>query len=145
MTYGKVKVQLHVFLTSALYRDEWPLHPGGKDTRYPLDRRLGGPQSRSGRGGEVKNSHPLPGLEPPIIQPVAQRYTTELTLLQNVHNVVTGPTICIPECEETAYHSEYRTAMLEAVLNFKHKRTWTAANFGAIKPPGVEHASHINQ
>jgi hypothetical protein len=42
---------------------------------YPLDRRLGGPQSRSGRGGEEKNSHPLPGLEPPIIQPIAQRYT----------------------------------------------------------------------
>jgi hypothetical protein len=26
--------------------------------RYPLDRRLGGPQSRSGRGGEDKNSQP---------------------------------------------------------------------------------------
>jgi hypothetical protein len=25
---------------------------------YPLDRRLGGPQSRSGRGGEEKNSQP---------------------------------------------------------------------------------------
>jgi hypothetical protein len=44
-----------------------------------LDRRLGGPQSRYGRGGEEKNSQPLPGLEPPIIQPVAQRYTTELS------------------------------------------------------------------
>jgi hypothetical protein len=39
---------------------------------YPLDRRLGGPQSRSGRSGEEKNSQPLPGLEPPIIQPLAQ-------------------------------------------------------------------------
>jgi hypothetical protein len=28
---------------------------------------------RSGRGGEEKNYQPLPGLEPPIIQPVAQR------------------------------------------------------------------------
>jgi hypothetical protein len=37
--------------------------------------RLGGPQSRSGRGGEEKNSQPLSGLEPPIMQPVAQRYT----------------------------------------------------------------------
>jgi hypothetical protein len=33
--------------------------PPGKDTRYPLDRRLGGPQSQSGRGGEEKNSQPL--------------------------------------------------------------------------------------
>jgi hypothetical protein len=43
-----------------------------------LDRRLGGPQSWSGRGGEEKNYQPLPGFEPPIIQSVAQRYTTEL-------------------------------------------------------------------
>jgi hypothetical protein len=28
-----------------------------------------------------KNSQPLPGLEPPIIQPIAQRYTTELSRL----------------------------------------------------------------
>jgi len=41
-----------------------------------LDRRLGGPQSRSGHGREEKNSQPLSGLEPPIIQPVNQRYTT---------------------------------------------------------------------
>jgi len=33
-----------------------------------LDRRLGGPQSRSGRGGEKINSQPMPGLEPPIVQ-----------------------------------------------------------------------------
>jgi hypothetical protein len=54
------------------------LTPQGKSLWYPLDRRLGGPQSRSGRGGEEKNSQPLPGIEPSIIQPVAQRYTTEL-------------------------------------------------------------------
>jgi hypothetical protein len=44
-----------------------------------LDRRLCGPQSRSGRGGEEKNYQPLPGLKPPIIQPVVQCYTTELS------------------------------------------------------------------
>jgi hypothetical protein len=32
-------------------------------------------------GGGEKNSQLLPGLEPPIIQPVAQRYTTELSWL----------------------------------------------------------------
>jgi hypothetical protein len=56
-----------------------PLYSHGKSPWYPLDRRLGGPQSRSGRGGEEKNSQPLPGLETPIIQPIAQRYTTELS------------------------------------------------------------------
>jgi hypothetical protein len=42
--------------------------------------KAGSSQSRSGRGGEEKNSQPLPGLEPPTInQPVDQRYTTELS------------------------------------------------------------------
>jgi hypothetical protein len=47
---------------------------------YPGKEPLGAPQRRSGHGGEEKNSQPLPGLEPPIIQSVAQRYTTELSL-----------------------------------------------------------------
>jgi hypothetical protein len=42
-------------------------------------RRLGGSQSRFERGCEEKNSQPLAGLEPLIIHPVAQRYTTELS------------------------------------------------------------------
>jgi hypothetical protein len=52
--------------------------PRWKNTRCSLDRRLGGPQSRPERGVE-KNSQPLPGLELTIIQPVAQRHTTELS------------------------------------------------------------------
>jgi hypothetical protein len=60
--------------------------PQGKTLWYPLDRRLRENQSRSGRGGEEKNSQPLPGLERPIIQPVAQRYTNGLSrLLQSLH------------------------------------------------------------
>jgi hypothetical protein len=38
-----------------------------------MDRRLGGLENWSGRGGEEKNSHPLPEIEVPIILPVAQR------------------------------------------------------------------------
>jgi hypothetical protein len=40
------------------------LYPKGKSPWDPLDRRLGGPQSRSGCGGEEKNSQPPPGIEP---------------------------------------------------------------------------------
>jgi len=29
-----------------------------------MDKRLGGPQSRSGRGGKDRNSQPLPGIKP---------------------------------------------------------------------------------
>jgi hypothetical protein len=36
--------------------------PGGP--RYPMDRRLGGPQSRSRRCGDEKNLFPLLGMEP---------------------------------------------------------------------------------
>jgi hypothetical protein len=42
------------------------------------------PQSRSGRGGEEKTFQYLPALEPTIIQPIAQRYTTELSWLLNL-------------------------------------------------------------
>jgi len=36
----------------------------GNSPWYPLDRRLGGPQSQSGHGVEEKNSQPPPGIEP---------------------------------------------------------------------------------
>jgi len=45
--------------------------PPGK-TRYTLYRRLGEPQSRSGR---VRNISPTPGLDPGTVQPVASRCT----------------------------------------------------------------------
>jgi hypothetical protein len=58
--------------------------PQGESPRYPLDRRLSVLQSRSGRGGEEKNSHPPPGLKPLIVQPVAQRYTAGLSRLLGI-------------------------------------------------------------
>jgi hypothetical protein len=45
------------------------------------------PLGRSVRGGEEKNSQPLPELEPPIIQPAAERYTTELTEFCSLFNL----------------------------------------------------------
>jgi hypothetical protein len=53
------------------------LYPQGIGPWYPLDGRLGRPQSQSGHGGEEKNSQPLLGLKSPIIQPIVQCYTTE--------------------------------------------------------------------
>jgi hypothetical protein len=55
--------------------------PPGKNPLNPLDRRLGGLQSRSGHSGAEKNSEPLSGFKPSIIQPVVQSYTTELSRL----------------------------------------------------------------
>ena len=45
--------------------------PPGK-TRYPMYRRLGGPQ---GRSEWVRKISPPPGFDPQTIQPVASRYT----------------------------------------------------------------------
>jgi hypothetical protein len=51
--------------------------PPGEEPWYPLDRRMGGPQSWSGRGVEEKNSQLLSGIESNhlIVQPVASSYT----------------------------------------------------------------------
>jgi len=46
--------------------------PPGK-TRYPLHRRLGGHQGRSGRC--EKSRPPAPGFDPHTVQPIASRYT----------------------------------------------------------------------
>ena len=43
-----------------------------KETRYPLYRRLDGPQGRSGR---VRKMSPPPGFDPRTVQSVASRYT----------------------------------------------------------------------
>jgi hypothetical protein len=57
-------------LTLALDGGEWAASCPGSFTPkerapwYPLDRRLGGPQSRSGHSGEEKNSQPPLGIEP---------------------------------------------------------------------------------
>ena len=50
--------------------DPAPLRTG--KTGYPLYRRLGGPQGRSGR---VRKISPPPGFDPQTVQPVASRYT----------------------------------------------------------------------
>jgi len=49
--------------------------PPGK-TRYPLCRRLGGPQ---GRSGQVRKISFPPGFDPRTVQPVASRYTDYAT------------------------------------------------------------------
>jgi hypothetical protein len=50
--YGRMDVEIHVFLTSALVGGEWSdsrpcrFTPRGKSSRCPLDRKLVGPQRR---------------------------------------------------------------------------------------------------
>jgi hypothetical protein len=51
------------------------LYLRGKDTRYPLDRRLDGPQSRSGHKGLCRGSNPYR----PVVQSVVRHYTAWAT------------------------------------------------------------------
>jgi hypothetical protein len=51
------------------------LYPQGKSRRYPLHRRLCGPQSRSGRWGPEKWIHTAVGNWTLAVQSVARRYT----------------------------------------------------------------------
>jgi hypothetical protein len=83
MKYWGMKVQLHSFFDLGI-RWRWvvsftprPLRPQGKSPWCPLDTKLGGTLSRSGRGGKEKNSQPRRESNPRtlIVQPVAQRYT----------------------------------------------------------------------
>jgi len=73
-----VEVQLHAFLTLAPDGSQWSAScPGlfisqGKRPRQPLDRGLGGPQSRTGCGGEKKKVPNRAGNRTPVIQPVAK-------------------------------------------------------------------------
>jgi hypothetical protein len=74
---GSRGIALTLSLTLALDESGWSTpRPGrfspGKNTRYPLYRRLGGPQGRSGR---VRKISPPPVLDPRTVQPVASRYT----------------------------------------------------------------------
>ena len=70
-------IVLPIRLTSALDGGGW-LTPranrftSGKETRYPLCRKLGGTQ---GQSGWLRKISPPPGFDPRTDQPVASRYT----------------------------------------------------------------------
>jgi hypothetical protein len=52
-----------------------PLYQRGQSPPYPLNRRLGGPQSGSGRCGENSCPHRDSNSDPSVVQSVANRYT----------------------------------------------------------------------
>jgi hypothetical protein len=91
--YRGLEVQLHLFSTLALDERESSasgLRPGrftsGKELLYQLNKRLGGPHSRSGRFEEGYNLLPFTGFEPRMLQPTAQplywlRYTGSSTFI----------------------------------------------------------------
>jgi hypothetical protein len=74
---GKQLYSSTLYLTSVL--------DGGGKTRYPLYRRLVGPQ---GRSGGVRNISPLSGLDPRTVQPVAKTLHTKAFNILYVYNKI---------------------------------------------------------
>jgi hypothetical protein len=65
----EVSGQLHAFATLPQEKEQSPGYPSGRRGH------------QSGHNGEEKNFQPMLGLEPLIIQLIAQCYTTELSCL----------------------------------------------------------------
>jgi hypothetical protein len=84
------------------------LYPRGKRPWYPLDRRLGGPQSRSGRGGEEKNSQLLLGLEP-------RNHPIRIRALY--HWAISAPNGSGSEQKKIPVHIGNRTAVVQPVVS----------------------------
>jgi hypothetical protein len=91
--YWGVDVYIHIFLDPGT---SWrwvvcftlrPPYPRGKSRQYPLDRRLGGPQSQSGRHGEVKILDPTGTRNPTprSSSPWSVTIPTELSRLPYIH------------------------------------------------------------
>ena len=94
--------------------------PPGK-TRYPLYRRLGGPQ---GQSGQVRKISPPPGFNHRTVQPVASRYTDYATL----------PTSTVIPC--TNSHTK---SCVTIVITCTFKRTFELAK----QVKCVSHAQHF--
>jgi hypothetical protein len=80
------------FLTSTLDEGEWSTSCSDhfifveKSPRYPLDRKLGCPQNRSGRRGE--EFFTLTGNQTPTVQPVDRRNTDRNVLDRSEANLL---------------------------------------------------------
>jgi hypothetical protein len=94
-----------------------PLYPQGKSPWYRLDRRLCGPQSRSACG-EEKNSQPLTGLEPPIIQLVADTDNNGLSMSNSsLVNIPPRPLSLTPQLPTVTERSKTGTDWRSTVID----------------------------
>jgi hypothetical protein len=70
------------------------LYPRGRDPRYPLDRRLGGPQSRVWTQGLEEKSSVSVGDRTPVVQSVVRHYTDWATPAPNLW-ILTSIIYCV--------------------------------------------------
>jgi hypothetical protein len=75
MTYGRVDVEIHVFLNRQYLEVGGQFHASA--TLPPLDRKLGGPDKQSARVGwrKILSTYRHSNSDPRALQPVASRCT----------------------------------------------------------------------
>ena len=123
-------------MTTALKGGEWSaVHPGrtlplGK-TRYPLYRRLGGPQGRSGR---AENLAP-PGFDPWTVQPVVSHYTDWATR-PTIHTVWSlNITQMIKYIKGSGAQGMHRTE--ESWIQSFNQKSWRSETRNQLEVTGV--------
>ena len=86
-------------MTSALEGGGWSAPRPGRftpgKTRYPLYRRLGGPQGRSGRVRKISSPS---GFDPRSVQPVSSRYTDNCKYVVTLISCYTGTNFIYHTC-----------------------------------------------
>jgi hypothetical protein len=125
----------------------WPLHPGERAPWYPLDRRLGAPQSWSGWYAEEKNLLPLPKIKPWVssMQPIT--IPTELSSSKSMcawrtnaknydmvaywvqfwcENVITGE---LNAAKNTTYRNDFETACVQESRRYYDIVLWSSSTF----------------
>jgi hypothetical protein len=108
------------------------LYPRGKSPRYPLDRRLGGSQSRSGRYGEVKILDPTGARTRPLCRPAHRQSQYRVRYSRSSHyyvnHQVTGYLVFVSVCTEWVMVypkiDNPASCVIRAVIRFLHLNTW---------------------
>jgi hypothetical protein len=80
--------------------------PRRKSARYPLRRRLGGTQSRSGRRGENCLLYRNSNSDPSVVQPVVSRYT-DCAIPTPLRDIMICLNLFCPAPKEGIHHSAF--------------------------------------
>ena len=115
-----------IFLDHGTRTGEWSASRPGRSlppgkTRYPLYRRLGGPQ---GRSGQVRKISSPPRFDPRTVQPVASRYTDNAVQVPYHKAIPTKNTLsfcnffrCFPDTVTFSYTCSLNTTYFIYVLS----------------------------
>jgi hypothetical protein len=109
------------------------LHAPGKEPRYTLDRRLGGPQSLSGRCIVEKNLLALPGMGLPSSSPQSVPVPTELSrlpapispcpfILFLLPSMTRPAQLCIQGLKEVVVYSSQLRVAPRACMGYQDRR-----------------------